>query len=519
MSAAGEREIILQLDEVSKVYAGTVAVKRADFSVRKGAVNVLVGENGAGKSTLMKIIAGVEKPSHGRILLDGEEVSFSSSGDAVRRGIGMVFQELNLFGNLSVAENIFATREITNRLGKIDHKAQLERAANFLERLQAGIRPDMLVEDLRIGQQQLVEIAKAVSLDARVLIMDEPTSALSAAEVEILFKVIADLRAHGVAIVYISHRLEELIRIGDYITVLRDGRVTGQEEMKNVDTQWIVRQMIGSDAKDFARADDHKPGEEIFRAEEICLPRTTGGLAVDHVSLSVKAGEILGLYGLMGAGRSELFDCIMGRHGHATGRIYIGGEEVRERDTTRRIGRGLALIPEDRQREGLVTILSVASNLTLASLSRFTKFFHLSGSEEKSAVGSMIEELSIKVADPAQEVSSLSGGNQQKVVIGKALLTEPRVLLMDEPSRGIDVGAKADVFRTMRKLSREGLGILFATSDLDEVMALSDRIAVMSNGKLTGLFERAEASEAAIVAAAALGHGPAVSKSGEAQPQ
>ncbi|RWO35533.1 MAG: sugar ABC transporter ATP-binding protein [Mesorhizobium sp.] len=508
MTAAGDHDVILKLEDVSKVYSGTVAVKRANFEVRKGAVNVLVGENGAGKSTLMKIIAGVEQPTLGRILLEGEEVSFSSSGDAVNRGIGMVFQELNLFGNLTVAENIFATREITNRFRKIDSREQERRAAEFLERLQAGIRPDMLVEDLRIGQQQLVEIAKAVSVDARILIMDEPTSALSAAEVEILFKVIADLKSRGVAIVYISHRLEELIRIGDYITVLRDGRITGQERMKNVDTQWIVRQMIGSDAKDFAKADGHVPGEEIFRAEDICLPRVTGGLAVDHVSLSLRAGEILGIYGLMGAGRSELFDCIMGRHGHATGAIFIAGKKVRERDTTRRIRRGLALIPEDRQREGLVSILSVASNLTLASLSRFVRLFHISGAKENQAVTQMVRELAIKVADPAQEVSSLSGGNQQKVVIGKALLTGPKVLLMDEPSRGIDVGAKADVFRTMRKLSRDGLGILFATSDLDEVMALSDRIAVMSNGKLTGIFDRAEATEAALVAASALGHGP-----------
>ncbi|TIX34959.1 MAG: sugar ABC transporter ATP-binding protein, partial [Mesorhizobium sp.] len=216
-----------------------------------------------------------------------------------------------------------------------------------------------------------------------------------------------------------------------------------------------------------------------------------------------------GIYGLMGAGRSELFDCIMGRHGHATGTIFIAGKKIRERDTTRRIRRGLALIPEDRQREGLVSILSVASNLTLASLSRFVRLFHIRGAKENQAVTQMVRELAIKVANPAQEVSSLSGGNQQKVVIGKALLTGPKVLLMDEPSRGIDVGAKADVFRTMRKLSRDGLGILFATSDLDEVMALSDRIAVMSNGKLTGMFDRAEATEAALVAASALGHGPA----------
>jgi erythritol transport system ATP-binding protein len=506
--SSGQDDVILKLEDVSKVYSGTVAVKRASFEVRRGAVNVLVGENGAGKSTLMKIIAGVEQPTHGRILLDGKEVSFASAGDAAAHGIAMVFQELNLFGNLSVAENIFATREITNAVGKIDHKEQNRRAAGFLERLQAGIRPEMLVEDLMIGQQQLVEIAKAVSLDARVLIMDEPTSALSAAEVEILFKVIADLKAQGVAIVYISHRLEELIRIGDFITVLRDGRVTGNELVKNIDTQWIVRQMIGSDAKDFAKADGHQPGEEMFRVEEICLPRATGGLAVDHVSLSLRGGEILGIYGLMGAGRSELFDCIMGRHPQSTGKVFLGGKEIRQRDTAGRIRRGLALIPEDRQREGLVSILSVATNLTMSSLRRFASLFHINGKAERQAVGGMVKELSIKVADPVQEVSSLSGGNQQKVVIGKALLTRPKVLLMDEPSRGIDVGAKADVFRTMRRLSQEGLGILFATSDLDEVMALSDRIAVMSNGKLTGLFERAEATEDAVIAASALGHGP-----------
>jgi len=505
-------DVILRLEDVSKVYFGTVAVKRANFEVRRGAVNVLVGENGAGKSTLMKIIAGVEKPTHGRILLDGEEVSFGSSGEAVERGIGMVFQELNLFGNLTVAENIFATREVTNRAFHINHKEQEKRAGEYLDRLRAGIRPDMLVEDLRIGQQQLVEIAKAVSLDARILIMDEPTSALSATEVEVLFKVIADLKKQGVAIVYISHRLEELIRIGDYITVLRDGHVTGQEDVKNVDTKWIVRQMIGSDAKDFAKADDHRQGAEVLRVEKICLPRQTGGWAVDHVSLSLKAGEILGIYGLMGAGRSELFDCIMGRHSEATGKLFLEGQEVRERDTTRRIRRGLALIPEDRQREGLVPILSIAGNLTLASLSKFARLFHISGRKERKAVASMVKELAIKVSDPDNEVTSLSGGNQQKVVIGKALLTNPKVLLMDEPSRGIDVGAKADVFRTMRKLSREGLGIVFATSDLDEVMALSDRIAVMSNGRLTGMFDRAEATEEKVVAASATGHGPAHSR-------
>jgi erythritol transport system ATP-binding protein len=507
MPETANDDIVLRLEEVSKVYSGIVAVKRANLELHRGAVNVLVGENGAGKSTLMKIIAGVERPTLGRIILDGKPIIFDSPADAQAHGIGMIFQELNLFSNLTVAENIFATREITRGIFGIDHKAQVSKADEFLKKLDAGISAETMVEDLPIGQQQLVEIAKAISLDARILIMDEPTSALSAAEVDILFKVIAELKAAGVAIVYISHRLEELMRIGDYITVLRDGQITGQAMVKDVNMRWIVRSMIGSDAKDFAKAEEYAIGREAFRAEDISLPRPTGGLAVDRVSLSVRSGEILGIYGLMGAGRSEFFECIMGRHMHSTGKIFIDGEEVRERDTTRRIRRGLALIPEDRQREGLVQVLSIASNLTLASLGRFARFFHIDAAAEKKGVRDIIRDLSIKAPNPDFEVTSMSGGNQQKVVIGKALMTSPKVLLMDEPSRGIDVGAKADVFRTMRRLAGEGLAILFSTSDLEEVMALSDRIAVLSNGQLVAVFDRNEATEEAIIAASAKGHG------------
>lgn len=502
-----ESNCVLRLEDVSKVYSGIVAVKRANFSVRAGAVTVLVGENGAGKSTLMKIIAGVEKPTIGRIILDGQDVSFNSPAEAQAHGIGMIFQELNLFGNLSVAENIFATREIKRGVYGIDHKAQIAKAQTFLERLDAGISADTMVEDLPIGQQQLVEIAKAISLNARILIMDEPTSALSATEVDILFRVIAELKAQGVAIVYISHRLEELMRIGDYITVLRDGQITGQEEVRNINTQWIVRSMIGSDAKDFSKTGEHQIGDEVFRADHISLTRLHGGLAVDDVSLSVRSGEILGIYGLMGAGRSEFFECVMGRHGHSSGRIFIDGSEVKERDTTRRIKRGLAIIPEDRQREGLVQVLSIGANLTLASLDRFKRFFHIRAADEKAAIATSIKDLAIKAPNPDFEVTSMSGGNQQKVVIGKALMTNPKVLLMDEPSRGIDVGAKADVFRTMRRLASEGMAILFSTSDLEEVMALSDRIAVLSGGKLVALFDRSEATETAIIAASAQGLG------------
>jgi erythritol transport system ATP-binding protein len=505
--ASEEHEIVLELRDVTKAYSGIVAVKKANLALRRGAVNVLVGENGAGKSTLMRIIAGVEQPTLGEIWLDGRKVELGSPADAVRHGIGIVFQELNLFGNLSVAENIFATREITRGLRGIDHKAQVARANEFLDRLEAGISADTLAEDLPIGQQQLVEIARAVSLDAKILIMDEPTSALSAAEVEVLFRVIRELKAQGVAIVYISHRLEELMTIGDYITVLKDGQITGHARVRDVDTGWIVRSMIGSDAKDFAKPVDHALGEEIFRVEDMTLPRAHGGMAVDHVSLSVRKGEILGIYGLMGAGRSELFECIMGRHPHAKGRIFIEGEEIRARDTTRRIRHGLALIPEDRQREGLVQSMSIANNLSMASLGKFVRWgFHISPALERSAIGEAIRKLSIKARNPDLEVTSMSGGNQQKVVIGKALMTGPKVLLMDEPSRGIDVGAKADVFRTMRWLAGQGLAVLFSTSDLEEVMALSDRIAVMSNGRLVTILDRDAATEDMVVAASAEGH-------------
>jgi erythritol transport system ATP-binding protein len=506
MTGADE-DVILRLEGVTKVYSGTVAVKQVDFDIHRGAVNVLVGENGAGKSTLMKIIAGVESPTLGRILLDGKPVVFADAATAAKHGVGIVFQELTLFGNLSVAENIFAARELTRGALGIDHRLQERRAGALLERLEAGIDPRTPVEDLRIGQQQLVEIAKAVAQETRILILDEPTSALSAPEVEVLFRIIGDLKARGVAIVYISHRLEELIRIGDFITVLRDGRVTGQERMANVDIGWIVRQMIGAASKDFAKTELQVIGDEAFRAEDVSLPRLTGGYEVDHVSLSVRKGEILGVYGLMGAGRSEFFDCVIGRRAHATGRIYIEGHLIEERDVPGRIRRGLALIPEDRQRDGLVATLSVAANLTMASLHKFVALFHIVGSRERVAIGRAIRDLAIKVAAPGQEVASLSGGNQQKVVIGKALMTDPKVLLMDEPSRGIDIGAKAEVFRTMRRLAIQGLGIVFVTSDLNEVLALSDRIAVMSNGRVTALVDRAEATEAELVAASTLGHG------------
>ena len=499
-------QVVLRVEDVSKVYPGTMALKNVTFAVRKGAVNVLVGENGAGKSTLMKIIAGVEQPSTGRVMIGDVEVHLNSIDDAIGHGIGIVFQELNLFPNLSIAENIFIAREIRGAGFKIDMAQQERRAAELMARLEHPINPATLVGELRIGQQQIVEIAKALSKNARILIMDEPTSALSKAEVDILFRVIAELKSQGVAIVYISHRLEELIRIGDYITVLRDGRITGSQSMHDVDVKWIVRQMVGAETRDFSRALDHTLGQEVLSIRDVCLNGKTNGYLVDHVSLSLRAGEIVGIYGLMGAGRSELFECIFGLHEHARGQIALNGHALEGKTVAQRIAQGMALIPEDRKAEGLVASLSIGSNMTLSSLHDFASGFHIHAAQEQGAVRAFIRELSIKVADPDLEVNSLSGGNQQKVVIGRALMTNPKVLLMDEPSRGIDVGAKADVFKVMRDLAFKGLGILFATSDLDEVMALSDRIIVMSNGRITAQFERHEATQDALVSASAIGH-------------
>ncbi|MEJ8475287.1 sugar ABC transporter ATP-binding protein [Roseibium algae] len=497
-----QHPIGLTLRNATKVYPGTVALNKVDFDLRMGVVNVLVGENGAGKSTMMKVISGVEQLTEGEITLDGQPVQFNTTADAVRNGVGIVFQELNLFPNMSVAENIFIAREKTRGGVDIDAASQISETRALMQRLEQDIAPETLVGELRIGQQQIVEIAKSLAQDARILILDEPTSALSATEVEVLFRVIGDLTASGVGIVYISHRLEELIRIGDYITVLRDGVITGSRPMEGVDMDWIVRNMIGAASKDFPRGEAIEFGPEVFRAEHVSLPRAGGGMAVDDVSFSLKSGEILGIYGLMGAGRSELLECVMAQHPNHAGKFFISGEPLIAKDVSGRIHQGVALIPENRKIDGLIEIMAIRENITLSSLADFKRFFDLDLKAEARTALDYIKRLTIKVASPENPVSSLSGGNQQKVVIGKALMTRPKVLLMDEPSRGIDIGAKAEVFRVMRDLAAQGLGIVFVTSDLDEVMALSDRILVIANGRVVDTFEAKSTDPAQVVAAA-----------------
>ena len=499
--------IVLRTRGVSMLFPGTVALDNVDYNVWRGKVNVIIGENGAGKSTLMKILAGVQQPSTGTIELNGKPVHFANTRDAAAHGIGMVHQELNLFENLTVAENIFLGRELQQGLKPIDEATQIQRSAELLRRLDQPISPNEQVANLKVGQQQLVEIAKALAEDADILILDEPTSALSKTEVEILFRVIRELTRQGVSIIYISHRLEELMAIGDVITILRDGKFQAEAQVSDIDVPWIVREMLGSEPVSSFLTPGRQFGAPVLEAEHITCVNASGNAVVDDVTFNVRAGEIVGIYGLMGAGRTELFECLLGTNRNYLGKLWLDSKPVPPRlSTAERIRMGMSLVPEDRKRTGIFPISSVASNLTIASLwRRLQSGFAISRRDEEQVVATTVGNLSIKVSSPEVEIQALSGGNQQKVVIGRSLLTNPKLLLLDEPTRGIDVGAKADVFRMMVQLSEQGIAVVFSTSDLKEIMAVSDRILVMSGGKVTADIPRENAEESALVSASAQG--------------
>lgn len=507
MSELPQDEIILSTRGISMLFPGTIALDNVDYRVWRGKVNVIIGENGAGKSTLMKILAGVQQPSLGEMVLNGKAVKFANTRDAAAHGIGMVHQELNLFENLSVAENIFLGRELQKGLAPINEAEQETRAAALLKRLDQPISPREMVGNLKVGQQQLIEIAKALAEDADILILDEPTSALSKTEVEILFRVIRELTRQGVTLIYISHRLEELMAIGDVITILRDGKFQAEAKVQDIDVPWIVREMLGSDPVSNFLTPGRTFGAPVLEAEHITCVNGAGNTVVNDVSFRVHAGEIVGIYGLMGAGRTELFECMLGTERNYLGKLWLDSKPVPQRLTTaERIRMGMSLVPEDRKRTGIFPGSSVASNLTIASLwRRLQRGFAIAQKDEQAVVASTIGNLSIKVSSPEVEIQALSGGNQQKVVIGRSLLTNPKVLFLDEPTRGIDVGAKADVFRMMVQLSQQGIAVVFSTSDLKEIMAVSDRILVMSGGKLTADIVRDRAEESALVTASAQG--------------
>ena len=480
---------MLSARNVTKTYGNTHALKGVNFDIHRGKVTTLFGENGAGKSTLMKILSGVVTPTSGEIDLDGRRVSFASTVEARDNGISIIHQELSLAPNLSVRDNIFLGRELRRPYG-IDFEEEARQTKMLMQDLEEDIDPMIPVEELRLGQQQLVEIARALSVDARILIMDEPTSALSAAEVEVLFKVIRDLTSRGVSIVYISHHLEEALQITDYAVVLRDGAITAAAEAKDIDLQWIVHHMVGDHYDRGSPPTGYAFGDVVLSANDICVADTarSGGLVVDHLSLDVRAGEIVCIYGLMGAGRTELLECVAGRVPMVGGEIVFEGENVARLSIAQRIAKGLVLVPEDRQRDGLVQTMSVGENLSLANIGNFVRRMFLSRPLEQGLVAESIRKVHIKTAGGTAAIGSLSGGNQQKVVIGKMLVTDPKVILLDEPSRGIDVGAKAEVFRLLAERAREGLGVIYSTSEVGECLSIAHRIVVMRRGKISAEF-------------------------------
>lgn len=496
-------EVVLRAKGITKEYGVTKALKGVDFEVRAGKVTTLFGENGAGKSTLMKILSGVEQPTSGYLELNGEQVNFSSTTDAVAKGISIIHQELNLAPNLSVRDNIFMGREVKGKFG-VDFKFENEATQAVLDRLEEKISPDTLVADLRLGQQQIVEIARALSTDARILIMDEPTSALSNTEVEVLFRVIEDLKSRNVAIVYISHHLEEAIHVSDYCVVFRDGELVATAEAKEIDLPWVVSKMVGREAAFDKFLEGGKIGRPMLEVDDYFVPDPTNPTrnAVDGVNLTVHEGEVVCIFGLMGAGRTELLESIAGRVPSYDGRVYLDGNDLTFKTIAERIESGLALVPEDRQRDGLVQSMTVGENLSLAHLGKLVKRWFIHTSFETKEIDQKISEVKVKTSSSKSLITSLSGGNQQKVVIGKMLMTKPKAIVLDEPTRGIDVGAKAEVFNLLAEQAKKGLAVLFATSEIGEALYSSTRIIVMRRGHFVAEFTPSKTTREQVMAAA-----------------
>lgn len=486
-TAGVKGEAVMSARNVAKFFGSVRALNGVNFDIHRGEVTTLFGENGAGKSTLMKILAGIQPPTYGEIILDGEPITFESSTDARNHGISIIHQELSLAPNLSVRDNIFMGREIRTPTG-VDFAEEARIARELMLELEEDIDPLTLIEDLRLGQQQIVEIARALSVNSRILIMDEPTSALSASEVEVLFKVIRDLKSRGVSIVYISHHLEEALQITDHAVVLRDGNMTAKAPRSEIDLEWIVRNMVGDNFDLGSPPTGYEFGDVALSIEDAVVTEASGANVVDHMSLQVRAGEIVCIYGLMGAGRTELLEAVAGRGELVEGRALLEGKDMAGLTIAERIAAGLSLVPEDRQRDGLVQTMSVGRNLSLASIGAFVRGLLTSPKIEQELVNESIKRVTVKTSSGAAAIGSLSGGNQQKVVIGKMLATNPKVLLLDEPSRGIDIGAKAEVFRLIAERARHGLAVIYSTSEVGECLSVAHRIIVMSRGRISAEF-------------------------------
>lgn len=495
--------VILEARRVTRRYPGTVALDAVHFRAYRNSVNVLIGENGAGKSTLMRILAGVESPDEGELLLNGAPVVLRSPRDAARHGISIVHQELSVLPNLDLADNIFAGREAIRKGVFVDRALEESRSSEQLTRLRKPMSVRLLASSLPLGRRQIVEVARALDQNARVLILDEPTSALSNIEAETLFQIIHELKQAGVTIIYISHRLNELLLLGDYFTVLRSGRVVGEAPRSDVDRQWIVQRMSGRDVENADRSlKSSSQAAPLLKVSGLSLAPESGGenqqTLVRDISFSLKRGEILGIYGLLGSGRTELLEALAGFRPAASGVIRLN-DNIRKIGSVRdAIRAGIHLVPEDRQRDGVIPELTVRENIMLAAGSKL----FLNRVQETEAALKMIRDLKIRVPDLELPVIALSGGNQQKVLIARCLMRSPSLLLLDEPTRGVDVVAKAEIHEILRALARQGVGIIFSSSEIEETQALADRAIILCQGRITASFAGDQLTDEALFAAA-----------------
>ncbi len=481
----------IEMRGIDKSFGTNQVLKNAGFLLRDGEVHALMGENGAGKSTLMKILTGVYTRDAGTVIVDGKEVEYQNPQEAEKAGIVFIYQELNVMFDLTVEENLFMGKEITKGFGICDKKAMRKKAKEVLDMMGVDINPAAVMSELSVGQQQMIEICKALMVDAKVIIMDEPTAALTQSETDALFKVIHSLRKKGVSMVYISHRMEEIFELCDRITVLRDGSYIGTEEIKDIDMNDIVKMMIGREIGERFPARDVKLGQEVLKVEKLTSP----GVFHD-ISFSVRAGEVLGVSGLMGAGRTEIMQAIFGNFPLESGKIYIDGKETVIKNPEAAMKAGIGFITEDRKTEGLMLEKSIEENISLANLGKVSGKNHvLSSSAEDALVKKGIEEFHIRCFGPSHECGNLSGGNQQKVVLAKWIYTEPKILILDEPTRGVDIGAKKEIYSVINEMAAKGVAIIMVSSELPEVLGMSDRIMVVREGEVRGIIGKEEANQ------------------------
>jgi ribose transport system ATP-binding protein len=494
---------MLVAKNISKRFGGVIALSNISLELHPGKVNAIIGENGAGKSTLMKIFSGVHTQYEGEIIYNDQAVKFSSPREAEDAGIAIIHQELNLVPYLSISENIFLGRELTNAFGMLDKKEMNEKTKQLLGKLNLKIKPDTKIAELKVGQCQLVEIARALYSNASVIIMDEPTSAISDKEVDNLFSITAQLRSEGKTIVYISHKLKELFTIADRYIVLRDGSTVDAGEMQSISQDELIQKMTGRKLSFEKSGTSVREADELLSLRNICLrhPYLRATNILTDISFQLHRGEILGLYGLMGAGRTELMETIFGLHPkNSSGQIQVHGHIQSIQSPADAIKAGIALVPEDRKLQGLILDQTIRSNISITILKKMEQWgLMLNGKKEKDLVNSYIGALSIKTSSGNNAAKNLSGGNQQKIVLAKWLATHPKILLLDEPTRGIDINAKAEIYKLMKSLASEGMGIIMVSSELPEILAVSNRVLVMCEGELTASIPIERATEAEIL--------------------